>query len=78
MPQMSKGNNWSYWAQQFSTAPEGAGVDIVDRIVSDSIIIDRERFVGLPEGLVFPYAIAVYEVRDGKIRRVWFPPAETN
>jgi len=58
--------------------PEGAGVDIVDRIVSDSIIIDKERFVGLPEGMVVPDAIAVYEVRGGKIQRVWFPPAKTN
>jgi len=58
--------------------PEGAGVEIIDRIISDSIVVDMERFVGAPEGVVMPDAVAVYEVRNGKIQNVWFPPAEMN
>ncbi len=58
--------------------PEGAGVEIIDRIISDTIVVDMERFVGAPEGVVIPDAVAVYEVRNGKIQNVWFPPAGVN
>lgn len=58
--------------------PDGFQVDIIDRLVSDAIIVDTERFVGLPEGVQWPNAVVVYEVRNGKIQNVWFPPAETN
>ena len=56
--------------------PDGFQVDILDRLVSDAIIVDTERFVGLPEGVQWPDAVAVYEVRNGKIQNVWFPPVE--
>ena len=60
------------------SVPEDFRVDIIDRLVSNAIIVDRERFVGLPEGMELPDAVAVYEVRNGKIQNVWFPPAEVN
>lgn len=58
--------------------PDGAGVKIVDRMTNDSIVVDKERFVGLADGVVIPDAVAVYDVRNGKIQSVWFPPMETN
>lgn len=61
-----------------SEMPEGAGVRIVNRMVSNSVVVDTERFVGLSDGTVIPDAVAVYEVRDGKIQNVWFPPMEKN
>jgi len=54
--------------------PEGFGVDIVQRTVNGPIVVDHERIHGLPDGRSAPDAIAVYEVRDGKILNVWFPP----
>jgi hypothetical protein len=32
--------------------------------------------MGLPADKGQPKALAVYEVRDGKIQKVWFPPRE--
>jgi imidazolonepropionase-like amidohydrolase len=55
------------------------------RIVSGNYVIDQEEVTGLPEGRVLR-ATAIYEVRDGRIARVWFidggapaprPPAPT-
>lgn len=60
------------------SVPEEFRVDIIDRLVSDAIIVDTERFVGLPEGVELPDAVAVYEVRNGKIQNVWFPPIEAD
>lgn len=58
--------------------PDGAGVDIIDRVVSGAVVVDKESFVGMPEGVAIPDALAVYEVRNGKIQNVWFPPNEMN
>ena len=58
--------------------PEGFRVEIIDRLVSNALVVDTERFVGLPEGMELPDAVAVYEVRNGKIQNVWFPPTEVN
>jgi hypothetical protein len=52
--------------------PNGRGVQIVRRIVNGPMVIDQERPVGMTGK---PDLIAIYEVRNGKIINVWFPPA---
>ena len=53
----------------------GAGVAIVERIVNGPIVIDKERpEAKSPSGESLPDLIAMYEIRAGKIVRVWFPP----
>lgn len=54
--------------------PDAFRVEIVRRIVSGPIVVDHERILGLPEKEGTPEAIAVYEVRDGRITQAWFPP----
>jgi len=34
-------------------------------------VIDHEEVTGMPDGRTVR-AVAIYEVRDGKIRNVWF------
>lgn len=47
--------------------------EIVNRIVLGNTIIDHERVrLTLPDGPGMVEAIAIYEVRDGKITAVWF------
>ena len=61
--------------QFLKQGPVGYGVDIVKRVVNGAIVVDLERPHGLPPGTPpRPDSIAVYEVRDGKIVNVWFPP----
>ena len=60
------------------SVPEDFRVDIIDRLVSNAIVVDTERLVGLPDGIELPDAVAVYEVRSGKIQNVWFPPTKAN
>ena len=57
-----------------ATAPKAFHVTIVQRVVNGPIVVDQERVWGLPPDKRQPDAIAVYEVRDGKIQNVWFPP----
>ena len=45
-------------------------VTIVNRMVAGNRVVDHERITGLEPGMV--EAIAVYEVRDELIQRVWF------
>lgn len=47
--------------------------EIVNRIVMGNFVIDQERVTGNPNGRV-ANAVAIYEVRDGLIQRVWFVP----
>lgn len=56
--------------------PKTFAVTIVKRIVNGPIVIDLEHVIGVPEDKRKPDAIAVYEVRDGKILNVWFPPSK--
>lgn len=56
--------------------PKAFRAEIVQRVVNGPIVIDKERLMGLPADKGQPEAIAVYEVRDGKILHVWFPPRE--
>ena len=46
---------------------------IVKRIVMGDTVVDHERVrLTLPQGPATVEAIAIYEVRDGKITAVWF------
>jgi hypothetical protein len=54
--------------------PKAYRAERADRIVSGPIVVDHELIRGLPPERGVPEAIAVYEVRDGKILNVWFPP----
>ncbi|KRE92475.1 hypothetical protein ASG87_00735 [Frateuria sp. Soil773] len=56
-------------------APRDFGVDIVKRVVNGPVVIDLEHPHGLPPGKHAPDSLAVYEVRNGKIARLWFPPS---
>ena len=44
--------------------------EVVSRIVCGNKVIDHERITGLEERTI--EVVAVYEVIDGRIRRVWF------
>lgn len=54
--------------------PKEFHVEIVQRVVTGPTVVDLERAVGLPGRTDKPEAVAVYEVRDGKILNAWFPP----
>lgn len=56
-------------------APKEQGVTLVHRIVTGPTVVDQEHVVGLPDGKTMPDLSAIYEVRDGLIVKVWFPPA---
>jgi hypothetical protein len=53
-------------------APAGFGAEIVSRLVTGRYVIDHERIVAPGHPTV--EAVAIYEVRDGLISRVWFLP----
>ena len=55
-----------------SRKPPGGGVEIIRRIVNGPVVIDQERPLGVKDK---PDLIAIYEVRNGKIQNVWFPPS---
>jgi imidazolonepropionase-like amidohydrolase len=44
---------------------------LANRITLGNYVIDRERIAGLPNGKIMN-ATAIYEVKDGKICKVWF------
>lgn len=54
--------------------PKEFHVEIVQRTANGPTVVDHERVIGLSADKGQPEAIAVYEVRDGKIQNVWFPP----
>ncbi|AIF48792.1 nuclear transport factor 2 family protein [Dyella japonica] len=57
-----------------ATRPKEFHAAIVQRVVNGPIVVDHERLMGLPADKGPADAIAMYEVRDGKILHVWFPP----
>ena len=61
-----------YATQRFSIPDLKA--EILDRIVSGNKVVDFERVHGLRADPV--EMIAVYEIVDGLIRRIWFFPPE--
>lgn len=56
----------------FTRAP-AVHADIVHRKVLGSFVVDQERITGTPDGAPLE-AVAIYQVSDGSIRRVWFVP----
>lgn len=58
------------YKQLFENAPK-LHVEIVNRIVLGNFVIDQEKVTGFPKDLVIN-AVAVYEVQQELIRRVWF------
>jgi hypothetical protein len=64
-------------AYQFlKTAPKSFKVILENRIVNGPVVVDYERLTGLGNGRDDLFAVAVYEVRNGKIVNVWFPPTK--
>ena len=56
------------YAKRFSST--GLHAEIVNRIATGDKVIDHERVVGIEAGPI--EAVAVYEVVDGLIAKVWF------
>ncbi|WP_226915902.1 nuclear transport factor 2 family protein [Pseudoalteromonas undina] len=61
--------------QFLKTVPKGFKVTIENRVVNGPTVIDYERIEGLGEGREDTLVVVIYEVRNGKIKNVWFPPA---
>ena len=62
----------------FASIPT-ARAEIVSEMTSGPYVILRERaFWKTKDGERSQSALAVYEVRDGKVKRVWYYPAEPN
>ncbi len=59
----------AHYQQNRFTIPE-LHASLVNRMVSGNIVIDHEAVVGLSQHPLS--AIAVYQVEDGLIQRVWF------
>ena len=62
--------------QWLSKAPLEFRVQIIKRVTVGRIVVDVERVLGLPKDKGTPEVVAIFEVRDGKIRNVWFPPSD--
>jgi len=62
--------------QWLTKAPREYRVQIVKRVIVGRIVVDVERVLGLPKEKGTPEAMAIFEVRDGKIRNLWFPPSD--
>ena len=58
------------YSRLFGSIPE-LKATVANRIVQGSFVIDHETVSGLPGGRQIT-AVAVYEVQDGLIQRVWF------
>jgi hypothetical protein len=56
----------------FSRAPR-VHADILHRTVLGSFVVDQEHLTGTPDGAPLD-AVAIYQVTDGRIQRVWFVP----
>jgi imidazolonepropionase-like amidohydrolase len=60
------------YGELFKRAPK-LHCEIINRIAQGNFVIDHERVTGLPNGRIIN-AVAIYEVRDNLIQRVWFVP----
>jgi hypothetical protein len=58
------------YGEAFTGDPNGRAA-ITSRIVQGNYVIDHEHVTGLSNGREIR-AVAIYEVRDGKIQNVWF------
>ena len=62
--------------QWLTKAPPEFRVQIINRLTVGRFVVDLERILGLPKEKGTPEALAIFEVRDGKIKNVWFPPPD--
>jgi hypothetical protein len=62
--------------QFLKSVPEEYKVILEQRMVNGPIVIDYERLTGLGEKEEDRLVFAIYEVRNGKIKNVWFPPPQ--
>jgi len=60
------------YADLFRREP-GRRADLLARIPCGRFVVDHERVISAP-GAEPKFAVAIYEVVDGLIRQVWFPP----
>lgn len=60
-------SNYAEWFREGSTLH----AEILSRIVQDNFVIDKERVSGMVEDKTVE-AVAVYEIRESLIARVWF------
>lgn len=58
------------YGRLFASSPQ-LHARITQRIVQGNYVIDHEHVTGLPNGAENS-AVAIYEVRNGKIQNVWF------
>jgi hypothetical protein len=58
------------YGEAFAANPNGRAA-ITGRMVQGNHVIDHEHVTGMSDGREIR-AVAIYEVRDGKIRNVWF------
>ena len=58
------------YSRLFKNNPKLHG-EIVNRIVLGNFVIDQERVTGFPNDRVID-TVAIYEVKDGLIHKVWF------
>ena len=57
--------------KKFFEAAPNLHCEIINRIVNGNIVIDKERVSGFPDGKTIE-TMAIYEIEDGKIQRVYF------
>ena len=62
--------------QFLNKVPKDFKAVIEKRMVHGPIVIDYERITGRQKGKEDILVFAIYEVRDGKIKNVWFPPSK--
>lgn len=55
--------------------PKDFHVQVVQQMVSGSVVVNLERVFGRPNGKPPMDVIAIFDVRSGKIASVWFPPS---
>jgi hypothetical protein len=67
---LSKGKEAMRKAYSFLNNAEALHCTILNRIVQGNVVIDHEEVVIAPGQKV--YAVAIYEVKNGKIQKVWF------
>jgi hypothetical protein len=61
------------YSEMFEAIP-GLKAEVISRIVEGNFVIDKEKLTGYPaphKDLVV-YATAIYEIKDGLIKQVWF------
>ena len=58
------------YAKGFAESPS-TEVKVSRRLLQGAYVIDQETISGLPGGQPIP-VVAIYEIRDGRIRRLWY------